>query len=331
MQEEVETEAFATSLRGVFMKQHAHSLMKNELARFWSTISHVPFSAALVSSDIVDPVHRFLHKNLSATLVGRGTSENKVNHVELFCLMCLTENRPANVASVLAWSMKRTWRGGTGAGIYCGPYVTKIAGSLGVFNRYPAGLMRKGPTLSWIGLKELQGSCIVTLTEPFALEPIKQGPQVQPPPDTEAATALQAGVPTRYQRPPQRAELPGRQYPLAQPRPVPLTLNSLYDSMETGFVQLHGYTGNVRQLMEEDRRSHEDWRTACGLLWRVFICSRRHLGNHSRLRRGRVVWRACSFLMGLVEVMKRTGIRRIEETVDVCCRFRSRVRLGTVC
>ncbi|KAJ0876178.1 hypothetical protein HanPSC8_Chr11g0485431 [Helianthus annuus] len=193
-QEEVETEAFAASLRGVFVKQHENSLMKNE---------------------------------------------------------------PTNVASVLAWSMKRTWRGGTGAGIYCGPYVTKLAESLGVFNRYPGGLMRKGPASSWIGLKELQGSGIVTLTEPFAWEPIKQGPQVQPPPDTEAASALQAGVPTRYQRPPQRAELPGRQYPLAQPRPVPLALDSLYDIMEMGFVQLHGYIGSVRQLMDESRRSHE--------------------------------------------------------------------------
>ncbi|KAM0051677.1 hypothetical protein Hdeb2414_s0007g00239331 [Helianthus debilis subsp. tardiflorus] len=109
-QEEVEMDESVTSLCGVFAKQHDHSLLKNELARFWSTISHVPFSAALVSSDIVDPVHRFLYKSLSAKLVGRGTSEKKVNHVELCCMMCMIENRPANLASVLAWSMKRPWR-----------------------------------------------------------------------------------------------------------------------------------------------------------------------------------------------------------------------------
>ncbi|KAJ0957048.1 hypothetical protein HanPSC8_Chr01g0022701 [Helianthus annuus] len=232
-QEEVETDEFATSLRGVFTKQHDHSLLKSELARFWSTISHVPFSVALVSSDISDPVHRFLHKSLSVTLVGWGTSENKVNHVELFCMMCMIENRPANLASVLAWSMKRTWRGGAGAGIYCGPYVTRIAESLRVFERYPARVMCKGPTSTWVGLKELQGSGIVTLTEPVEWEPIKQGPQVQPPPDTEAAAALQAGVPTRYQRPTHRAELPGRQYPLAQLRPNPLTLEIVYDRIES--------------------------------------------------------------------------------------------------
>ncbi|KAM0067884.1 hypothetical protein Hdeb2414_s0002g00066531 [Helianthus debilis subsp. tardiflorus] len=177
-QEEVETDEFATSLRGVFAKQHDHSLLKNELARFWNTISHMPFSAALVSSDIVDPVYRFLHESLSATLVGRGTSENEVDHVELFCMMCMIENRSANLASVLAWSIKRTWRGGAGDGIYCGPYVMRIAESLGVFTRCPANVTRKGPISTWISLKELQGSGIVTLIEPIEWEPIKQGPQV---------------------------------------------------------------------------------------------------------------------------------------------------------
>ncbi|KAJ0716348.1 hypothetical protein HanPI659440_Chr13g0511621 [Helianthus annuus] len=148
-------------------------------------------------------------------------------------MMCMIENWPANLASVLAWSMKRTWRGGVGAGIYYGPYVTRIAESLRVFERYPARVMRKGPTSTWVGLKELQGSGIVTLTEPVEWEPIKQGPQVQPPPDTEAAAALQAGVPTRYQRSAHRAELPGRQYPLAQLRPNPLTLEIVYDRIES--------------------------------------------------------------------------------------------------
>ncbi|MFS8016762.1 hypothetical protein Hanom_Chr15g01372361 [Helianthus anomalus] len=160
-------------------------------------------------------------------------------------MMCMIENRPANLASVLAWSMKRTWRGGVGAGIYRGPYVTRIAESLGVFTRYPAKRMRKGPTSTRVWgylrgiqlrrrrLKELQGSDIVTLTEPVEWEPIKQGPQVQLPPDTEAAATLQAGVPTRYQRLAHRAELLGRQYTLAQPRLNPLTLEIVYDRIES--------------------------------------------------------------------------------------------------
>ncbi|MFS8019780.1 hypothetical protein Hanom_Chr15g01407681 [Helianthus anomalus] len=55
-------------------------------------------------------------------------------------MMCMIENRPANLASVLAWSMKRTWKGGVGACIYCGPYVTRITESLGVFTRSYRGL-----------------------------------------------------------------------------------------------------------------------------------------------------------------------------------------------
>ncbi|KAF5796137.1 hypothetical protein HanRHA438_Chr08g0360171 [Helianthus annuus] len=169
--------------------------------------------------------------------------------------MCMVDQRLANVASVLAWSMKRIWRGGPGASIYCGSYVTKLAESLGVFARYEARFMREGPVPC------LKASSILTLIEPNGWEPVRLGPQVEPPLGTNAATAMQAGIPTRYQRPMTRAELPGRQYPLAQPRPDPFTLDSLYDRMEAGFGQLHGYMEEqykmVRQLMDESRRSHE--------------------------------------------------------------------------
>ncbi|KAJ0539513.1 hypothetical protein HanHA300_Chr08g0287191 [Helianthus annuus] len=157
-QEEVQSPAFVSSLRCVFAKQHHHSLLKGDLTRFWSTISTVPFLANLLASDITDPVYRFIHKISTTTLVSRGSGQNKVNQVELFCLMCMVEQRLANVASVLAWSMKRIWRGGPGASIYCGSYVTKLAESLGVFARYEARFMREGPVPC------LQASGILTLT-----------------------------------------------------------------------------------------------------------------------------------------------------------------------
>ncbi|KAI3824209.1 hypothetical protein L1987_05659 [Smallanthus sonchifolius] len=52
---------------------------------------------------------------------------------------------------------------------------------------------------------------------------------------------MQSGIPTRYQRQTTRQEMPARQYPLRQPRPDPLTLDSLYDSMQTGFGDLRDY------------------------------------------------------------------------------------------
>ncbi|KAF5796138.1 hypothetical protein HanRHA438_Chr08g0360181 [Helianthus annuus] len=68
-QEEVQSPAFVSSLRCVFAKQHHHSLLKGDLARFWSTTSTVPFLANLVASDITDPVSRFIDKILTTTLV----------------------------------------------------------------------------------------------------------------------------------------------------------------------------------------------------------------------------------------------------------------------
>ncbi|KAM0070532.1 hypothetical protein Hdeb2414_s0001g00014221 [Helianthus debilis subsp. tardiflorus] len=52
---------------------------------------------------------------------------------------------------------------------------------------------------------------------------------------------MQGAVPTRCQRPyvPHiRQDILARQYPLAQRRPDPLTLDSLYDSMQAGFDEL---------------------------------------------------------------------------------------------
>ncbi|KAJ0716622.1 hypothetical protein HanPI659440_Chr13g0514751 [Helianthus annuus] len=183
-EEEVRAPEFINSLQGVVRKQRRFCVPNSDLARFWSTISRVPYALGAVASDITDPVLRYIHKILAATLVGRGEGDNKVNQVSLFCLMCMVEQRPVNLATVFAMSIKRLWRGGAGARIYCGPLITWLAESLGVFERYPADKMKKGPD-----------PCLMS-------------------------------------------DILARRYPLAQPRPDPLTLDSLYDSMQAGFDEL---------------------------------------------------------------------------------------------
>ncbi|KAI3787378.1 hypothetical protein L1987_41810 [Smallanthus sonchifolius] len=107
--------------------------------------------------------------------------------------------RPTNVASIIAWSMKRTWRGGPDAGIYMGPYVTRIAESLGVFDKYEARYLKDGPVTVMMGVRELQYAGILSMHEPPSWEPIRARPQGQPPAGSEAAAAMQSGIPTRYQ------------------------------------------------------------------------------------------------------------------------------------
>ncbi|KAI3821111.1 hypothetical protein L1987_08668 [Smallanthus sonchifolius] len=161
-----------------------------------------------VESEIIDPVYRYIHKILTATLVGRGSGENKINQVDLFCLLCMVEQRPANVASIIAWSMKRTWRGGPDAGIYMGPYVTRIAESLGVFDKYEARYLKDRPVTVMMGVRELHYAGILSMHEPPSWESIRAGPHGQPPAGSEAAAAMQSGIPTRYQRPLHRSERP---------------------------------------------------------------------------------------------------------------------------
>ncbi|KAF5785549.1 hypothetical protein HanXRQr2_Chr10g0429931 [Helianthus annuus] len=108
--------------------------------------------------------------------------------------MCMVERRPANLATVFALSMKRLWRGGAGARIYCGPYVTWLAESLGVFQRYPADRMKEGPDPCFMSVRDLQSAGILAYTDPISWEPIREGPQVQPPPGSGAAEAMQGAI-----------------------------------------------------------------------------------------------------------------------------------------
>ncbi|KAF5760123.1 hypothetical protein HanXRQr2_Chr16g0749591 [Helianthus annuus] len=257
-QQEVHEPGFVTLLRGVVKKAQDFCVMKEDLARFWGTIATAPFSNNMVASDIRDPVHRFIHKILAATLIGRHEGDNKVNHHSLFCLMCMVEGQPANLASIFAWSMTRPSRGGRQARLYCGPYITWLAESLAVFADYPAERMHTGPAPTLMELKSFQSAGIVTYDEPPAWAAIVKGPQVQPPPSTVAAEAMQATIPPRYQVPLVRCELPARQYPIREPRPDPLTLKAVYDRVKGLYDYVDDQFGQMRHQMETCQRRLED-------------------------------------------------------------------------
>ncbi|KAJ0456885.1 hypothetical protein HanIR_Chr15g0767541 [Helianthus annuus] len=124
--QEVESDEFRGLLRYVVKEEKEFCVMAGDLQRFWATIATTPYSSNMVASDIRDQLYRFVHKILAATLIGRYEGD-KVNQHSLFCLMCMVEMRPANLASILAWSLARPKKGGKNARLYGGPYITMLA------------------------------------------------------------------------------------------------------------------------------------------------------------------------------------------------------------
>ncbi|KAJ0681837.1 hypothetical protein HanPI659440_Chr16g0640571 [Helianthus annuus] len=178
---EARSPEFATSLRGAYQTPKEMSVVGSKLARFWSTTSDHPFASTNLITSVCDPVYRYLLKIFSTTLVGQKSRENKSSWMDLFILMCCVEQRAMNLVSVLAWSFTRTRRGGHQAALDIGPYITRIARNLGVFENYNPQHLHPGPTSALFGIKELQLAGIVRWTGPITWEGVRQGAQVQPP------------------------------------------------------------------------------------------------------------------------------------------------------
>ncbi|KAM0067138.1 hypothetical protein Hdeb2414_s0002g00057371 [Helianthus debilis subsp. tardiflorus] len=253
-QQEVEDPGFVDLLRGVVKKRQDHCVLKEDLARFWTTIAISPFSTHMVVSDIKDPLYRFVHNILAATLIGRHEGDNKVNHHSLFCLMCMVEGRPANLESILAWSLVRSKKGGSNARLFGGPYITVLVDMLGVFADYPAERMQTGAAPSLMELNSFQQAGIITYDDPPAWSEVLQGQQVPPPPDSELDTVMQAAIPPCYQLPRQRHELPACEYPIRAPRLDPLTWEAVYDRVDNLFK----FVEQVRQENAAGQRQIRD-------------------------------------------------------------------------
>ncbi|KAJ0699335.1 hypothetical protein HanOQP8_Chr10g0354671 [Helianthus annuus] len=248
-EEEVKEPGFSTSLRGASSSDRDYSVGAAELRRFWSTISDHPFALTNLITSVRNPIYRHVLKILSTTLVGRKSGENKAIWIELFILMCRVENREMNLATVLADSFSRGRRGGRRAALDMGPYITHLALNLGVFDKYPLRILHEGPKTVLFGIKELHQAGIVSYTEPYGWEPIRQGLKVQPPEGHPAEDVMMQIDPTHRQRPPQRHERLAPQYPRRQPPPEPLILKSFSGYVEQRFDRSEHLiqTGQERQ------------------------------------------------------------------------------------
>jgi len=114
-----------------------------------------------------------------------------------------------------------------------GPYVYRLAVNLGVLDRYTPDLMTLGPVTTPIEVKDLQKAGILARDDPPRLEGVRVGYQAFPPEGSGAADTMRSSIPTHRQRPVFRRDIPSRQYPLREPIPDPLTLESLCGRMDT--------------------------------------------------------------------------------------------------
>ncbi|MFS8024473.1 hypothetical protein Hanom_Chr16g01463661 [Helianthus anomalus] len=244
--EEVVSDEFRGLLRQVVRDESEACVLKEDLARFWHTIAISPFSNNLVASDIRDPVYRFVHKILASTLIGKHEGD-KVNQHSLFCLMCMVERRPANLASILAWSLARPKKWGGTARLYGGSYITMLAANLGVFTDFPAEKMTEGPAPSLMELRSLHLARIVTVTDPPAWTKVLPRP---PLPDPTAEEAAHTAIPQRIRAPLQRNQLPARERPVRRPRPEPLTLEAVYGRMDMLCDLVERTHDGVRVIMD---------------------------------------------------------------------------------
>ncbi|KAM0046346.1 hypothetical protein Hdeb2414_s0009g00315101 [Helianthus debilis subsp. tardiflorus] len=77
--EDTSTEEFTNGLRGVYVNPRELCVTSAELERFWGTIADRGFSKTNLITSVRDPIHRFVLKVFSTTLVGRKSGKNKAN------------------------------------------------------------------------------------------------------------------------------------------------------------------------------------------------------------------------------------------------------------
>ncbi|KAJ0451637.1 hypothetical protein HanHA300_Chr15g0569821 [Helianthus annuus] len=103
-----------------------------------------------------------------------------------------------------------------------------------------------------MGLFSFQKAGIIIFDEPLAWSTVL--PEIPLlPPGSEADIARQTMIPTRYQVPRTRRELPAHVYPIRELRPDPLTLESLYDRVEQVRQEMRDVRQEVQHIRQEMR------------------------------------------------------------------------------
>ncbi|KAD2806207.1 hypothetical protein E3N88_39584 [Mikania micrantha] len=202
-------------------------ITERQLEEFWTSIADGPFTSAIIESSIRDPLIRYVHRMVSCTLIGRRAGAEKCNQLYLFCMYSMISRRPANLACILLSSFVRVRRGGATARLDLGPYIGSIALRLGVFNRFPRRFLKEGPETGRYSLDDMRLPGMCTMADPATWMPARPAPERAP-----NVEVLQRQVPPEQQRILHRAERPPQIFPLRQPRPPRITLESLWEEQQ---------------------------------------------------------------------------------------------------
>ncbi|KAD4179011.1 hypothetical protein E3N88_27602 [Mikania micrantha] len=104
------------------------------LIDWWPVIGDEPFFNKARVSRIRDPLHRYLHRCIACTIIGRRLSQEWVTQKDLFFMYCLIIGRSCNLAWLLAdYFSSFISRKATGS-IMCGSFITCIARRIGRFS-----------------------------------------------------------------------------------------------------------------------------------------------------------------------------------------------------
>ena len=139
MEEEVRAPGFASLLRGYYQTAHPQGIQKAKIVQIWSRLTdgEAHSDRDAITSRIWDPIYRFIHKIMAHTIVARFSGADKCNRIDLFCLYCMIQGHEANIATMLLSAIQRGVGQGRDTRLTLGPYIGRLAGRLGVYDRYP--------------------------------------------------------------------------------------------------------------------------------------------------------------------------------------------------
>lgn len=146
----------------------------------------------------------------------------------MFCLWGILGHHEVNLATILVDSFSRPKRGGASATLDLGPFVTRIARHLGVFDRFAEVHLTRGIATEVYDLEDLQKSGMVTFTDPPAWEPTRR-------------PSYQMVVP-RHERPHE-----------PRPDPEPRAISSQTRETSAGSVTVDDLRTEFREFVAEQR------------------------------------------------------------------------------
>ena len=107
--------------------------------QYWRSISREMEYAPTTSkaSRLCHPELRYVHKLLVHTITGRRESTGVVSRRDLFYIYSMREKVAIHLGHAWAWYLNSQASRPRAGGVCCGPYITRLARNLGLFNRLP--------------------------------------------------------------------------------------------------------------------------------------------------------------------------------------------------